>query len=221
MFATTVSAKSLHTSANQLTSPEPFWQKVPSAAAENYLTMVFESFLGQLFPFQGLLLLNKAGQLMQSNTKARELCQALHQATKRSMDSIAANQAAISLPSQVATLCNFLREIRLELPGKPLQLTEDIFLDTGLRVHLKAEWIELGSQDEAYILISLEDITQTAGRRALCDAIRYGLTPRETDVWKLYLQGLSYREVGKQLFITLSTVKKHMKNIYSKRRYED
>ncbi|MEM0978664.1 MAG: helix-turn-helix transcriptional regulator [Cyanobacteria bacterium P01_H01_bin.58] len=181
-------------------------------ASDDYLTMIFESFLGQLFPFQGLLLLNEAGQLIQSNTKARELCQGLNQTTA------AVNNAVITLPSQVETLCKFLADGRLEFPGQPLQLREDIFLGTGLRVHIKAEWINLEGQDTPCILVRLEDATQTAGQRALCDAIRYGLTQRETEVWKLYLQGLSYREVGEQLFIALSTVKKHMKNVHGKRR---
>ena len=130
------------------------------------------------------------------------------------------DQAAFTLPSQVATLCEFLQDIRLELPDQPLQLSEDVFLDTGLRVQIKAEWRELGSQDQPYILVRLEDITQMAGQRALCDAIRYGFTQRETEVWQLYLQGLSYCEVGEQLFITHSTVKKHMKNVHGKRRGE-
>lgn len=221
MPVTTTHRKSLHVRQETLMSqetPDDIWS-LPIMSGD-YLTIIFESFLGQLFPFQGLLLLSEAGKPAQSNAKARELCQALHQATKPSMNSTASSQAAIPLPSHVTTLCEFLREIRLELPGQPLQLSEDIFLNTGLRMHLQAEWIELGNQDDQYILVRLEDITQTAGQRALCDAIRYSLTPRETEVWKLYLQGLSYREVGEKLFIALTTVKKHMKNVYSKRRYE-
>lgn len=186
----------------------------------DYLTMTIESALEQLFPFQGVLLLNEASQPVQSNAKARELCQALCQSSDTPMNRIDTHQAAFTLPSQIATLCEFLQEIRLELPDQPLQLSEDIFLDTGLRVQLKAEWRVLGSQDQPYILVRLEDITQMAGQRALCDAIRYGLTQRETEVWKLYLQGLSYSEVGNQLFIALSTVKKHMKNVHGKRRGE-
>ncbi|NEQ54803.1 MAG: helix-turn-helix transcriptional regulator [Leptolyngbya sp. SIO3F4] len=185
----------------------------------DYLTMIFESFLGQLFPFQGLLLLNQAGQLMQSNAKARELCQMLHQAIVNPSGTPAVNYGAV--PSQVTTLCKYLRNGRLEFPGRPLQLSEDIFLDTGVQIHLNAEWIELDGQNTPCILVRLEDVTQMASQRALCDAIRYGLTQREFEVWTLYLQGISYREIGDQLFITISTVKKHMKNVYSKRRGEN
>ena len=80
---------------------------------------------------------------------------------------------------------------------------------------LNAEWIVL---EEPSILVRLEDMTQSAGRRALGDACRYNLTPRETEVWALFLQGLSYQDISDQLFVTMSTVKKHMKNVYSKRR---
>lgn len=223
MPATTVQNKSsyvIHEVPMPQEADDDIWP-LPVISAD-YLTMIFESFLGQLFPFQGLLLLNQVGQPVQSNAKARDICQALHQASKTPMDMMTAVTRAVitTLPSQIATLCDFLQDIRLELPEQPLQLSEDIFLDTGLRVHLKAEWIELGSQDDQYILVRLEDITQIAGQRALCDAIRYSLTQRETEVWKLYLQGLSYCEVSEQLCIALSTVKKHMKNIYGKRRGE-
>ncbi len=46
------------------------------------------------------------------------------------------------------------------------------------------------------------------------------LTPRELEVLQLVAQGLSNREIGEQLFIALSTVKGHNRNIYSKLQVE-
>ncbi len=43
-----------------------------------------------------------------------------------------------------------------------------------------------------------------------------GLTTREIEIVKLVLGGLSNREIGEQLYIAESTVKKHMSNIFEK-----
>lgn len=43
-----------------------------------------------------------------------------------------------------------------------------------------------------------------------------GLTAREAEIVKLVLAGLSNREIGEQLYIAESTVKKHMSNIFEK-----
>lgn len=184
-------------------------------ATADSLTTIFENFLGQLFPSQGLLLLNKTGQVLQSNVKAREFCHILQDHSIEQGQEL--DLETMLLPDQIAALCAFLVDARLEFPEciSQLQLSEDIFLDNGLRMSLNAEWIAL---EEPSILVRIEDMTQSAGRRALGDACRYNLTPRETEVWALFLQGLSYQDISDQLFVTMSTVKKHMKNVYSKRR---
>ena len=101
-----------------------------------------------------------------------------------------------------------------------IQLNEDIFIDGSVRIHLNAEWIQLGLKDPQHILITIEDLTEVSHQRALFDTYRYNLTLREMQVWELQLQGLSYRQISEKLFITMNTVKKHMKTIHSKRRVE-
>ncbi len=44
----------------------------------------------------------------------------------------------------------------------------------------------------------------------------YGLSLREEEVAGLLLSGLSYREIGERLFISLSTVKTHVERVYRK-----
>lgn len=180
---------------------------------EDSLTTIFETFLGCLFPSQGLLLLDETGQLLQSNTKAREFCHILQNSSTDSQLFLS-NQW---LPRQLRVLCTFLVDALQTFPkqASQLQLRDEIFLENGLRLSLNAEWIAL---EAPCILVRLEDMTQSAGRRALGDACRYHLTPREAEVWTLFLQGLSYQNISDQLFITMSTVKKHMKSIHSKRR---
>lgn len=45
---------------------------------------------------------------------------------------------------------------------------------------------------------------------------RYGLTERETEVLRLITEGLSNGDICEQLFVSLSTVKKHIYHIFSK-----
>ena len=181
-------------------------------SAGDYLSIIFESFLGQLLPSQEFLLLTPSGHVIQSTSKARELCGSIHSVLVSDMVSLKA------LPQPVKQLHQLLMDSRAEFPGLPLQMTEQIMLDNGLQISFNGEWINLEGELSDCILIKIEDVTQTMAQRARCDACRYNFTPRETEVWALHMQGLSYREVGQQLFITMSTVRKHMKSIHSKRR---
>ena len=44
----------------------------------------------------------------------------------------------------------------------------------------------------------------------------YGLSPREHEVLILIAKGLSYQEIADQLFVSITTVKTHASNIFSK-----
>lgn len=125
-------------------------------------------------------------------------------------------QSIAAIPEQIMTLCKYLRESCDDFPDYTLQLYDTAFLPGGIRLYLNVEWIELTDQPTKCILVTIEDLTRIAQHRATADAYRYALTERETEVWKLYLQGLSYREVSDELIIALNTVKKHMKNIFRK-----
>lgn len=45
---------------------------------------------------------------------------------------------------------------------------------------------------------------------------KYGLSTRELEVIKLLIEGKSYKEISGELFISLNTVKTHIRNIYPK-----
>ena len=185
--------------------------------SEDYLDIIFNSFLGQLFPYQGLLLLDETGQLMYSTPKARELCQVLQSGCTLKPPE-GSNHEEIILPHLVTRQYELLIDSRLEFPEHLFQLNEDIFLEPGVRITLNIEWISLQEDCPPFILVRLDDVTQIAQKRATWDTHRYRLTSREREVWTLYLQGLSYHEIGKRLYISRNTVSKHMKSIHSKRR---
>jgi len=45
---------------------------------------------------------------------------------------------------------------------------------------------------------------------------KYGLTEREKEILKHLSQGAQYKEIGSSLYVSTETVKKHIKNIYTK-----
>lgn len=47
-------------------------------------------------------------------------------------------------------------------------------------------------------------------------AVDYGLTKRETEILEQLAAGRNYQEIAENLFISPSTVRKHIENIYQK-----
>lgn len=182
--------------------------------AKDYWDIIFNVFFSELFPFQGLLLLDQAGRLVQSNPRARELCLVL----QKGRDVQSQEQDDAIFPDQVVRHYGTLIANHLKLPDKPFQVNEEICLDKGICIQLTIERVLLGKQRSIYFLVRLEDVTKTACHRACWDAFRYRLTSREQEVRALSLQGVSYQEMGERLFIAKNTVRKHVKSIYSKLR---
>ncbi|ASC71066.1 hypothetical protein XM38_020160 [Halomicronema hongdechloris C2206] len=113
-------------------------------------------------------------------------------------------------------MAHCLLESRQLFPGQPIQLQDQVSLPDETRVSLQAQWIDLGPQQASCIVVILENLTAVAHQQAQIDAWRYGLTEREAQVWERALLGLSYRDIGQELFIALNTVKRHMKSIRRK-----
>jgi DNA-binding CsgD family transcriptional regulator len=51
---------------------------------------------------------------------------------------------------------------------------------------------------------------------AWLNVVAYGLSPREEEVVKLVVRGLSNREISESLFISENTVQRHLSNIFEK-----
>ncbi|MDA0268223.1 MAG: helix-turn-helix transcriptional regulator [Cyanobacteria bacterium] len=181
----------------------------------DYLELIFETFLDQVLPLQGFMLLDQQGNLLQSSPKGRLLSQTLQLDTNGD----AASGEAIALPPQIHHLAQSLVESRSLFPDQDFQLQDDVWLANNSQVCLQAMWVRL-AQHPALIVITLTDVTAAIRQRARFDAYQYQLTPREREVWELHLQGHSYQQMGETLSITLNTVKKHMKSIHGKRRAE-
>jgi DNA-binding CsgD family transcriptional regulator len=166
----------------------------------------------------GVLLVSSQGDVLQSNSCARRICQQLQHAS-----SYQEFQSQPKLPAEIWRVCAALRESRELFPNEKIIPESEITVD-GLTVRIRAQWLfvqpgikSTGDQD-ACILVTLEDQDQTLQNRAIADMQKFGLTPREGQIWALRLQGYSYQEITAKLFITENTVKKHIKSILSKRR---
>ena len=60
------------------------------------------------------------------------------------------------------------------------------------------------------------DIAGNVGEITTADCLAAGLTKREAQIALLVCQGRSNREIGQELFISETTVKKHLSNIFEK-----
>lgn len=146
------------------------------------------------------------------------------------------------LPPMLWSVCQTLLESQKEGAPELLVPEHQIVVapgptDQGLNLRIRAQWLSVvtdplpstheaqtaetvspSSIEYSYILVTLEDREQAIQHLATADQKRYHLTPRETEIWQMRLQGQSYRDIANQLFISQNTVKKHLKNILAKRR---
>lgn len=67
-----------------------------------------------------------------------------------------------------------------------------------------------------YTVTNANSVKMLSGRNITGFADLYGFTTRETDVFSLLYKGFSNQEISDTLIISVSTVKKHIYNIYTK-----
>jgi len=69
----------------------------------------------------------------------------------------------------------------------------------------------MSSQIARQVIIAFKE-----GKDSMKDKSSYGLSEREKEVINLLAQGNNYQQIGDQLFISVDTVRHHIKNIYKK-----
>ena len=148
----------------------------------------------------GFIIVSHTGEIIQINEPAQRICHLL-------------TEAAATLPAEFWQLCqSALRNQNVHNVG----IDADIILPELGAVRVRVQ--NIYQDDPPYFLIVLEDRQQTMRNKALSDAALYGLTERETEVWQMRLRGLAYKEISTTLWISVDTVKKHVKNILAKQR---
>jgi DNA-binding CsgD family transcriptional regulator len=177
----------------------------PSFSQLQLLQAVIEGFI------DGILIVNPKGEILESNSRARELCR---------------SELNSTLPRPILEVCEALVESQKLFPGQRIiPETETVINQVNLRVRVRwlnqdLDQLNAPFQGFPYLLVTLEDRQQTLQNVAIADTQKYDLTAREAEIWQLRLQGQSYQSIASELFITQNTVKKHVKNILAKRRDE-
>lgn len=162
---------------------------------------VIESFI------DGILIVDERGDWVQANAIAQQICDRLTRNKKQTN----------GLPAQIWQVCKAMIENRKAYPGQIAIAEVEIKLDKLTNIRIRAQWLKLKEISYQYLLIILENRFQSLQNLAMIESDRYSLTPREAEVWLLYRANYTRKEIATELFISIDTVKKHLKNIKAKR----
>jgi DNA-binding CsgD family transcriptional regulator len=127
-------------------------------------------------------------------------------------------QPATSIPKELWHLCQSLIESRHLFPDQYWMIESKVFVGSSIAFNVQARWLKLDHIERSCILLSLRDRYQDIKEMVNEESQKYGLTCREREVWLLHRANYTYKQVAIELCITPNTVKKHMKNIYSKQK---
>jgi DNA-binding CsgD family transcriptional regulator len=174
-----------------------------SANARAFFEAVMEGF------WDGILILTQQGEVFHANQRALELCNLLGSG---------ACQSAKTLPPCLWSMCEQVIDGQQVFCDPSLVFTQTLDCIEKRSVRARVQWLALEAAPSPYLLVMLEDQTATARAAAMLESVQFGLTPRETEVWILRSINYSYEEIAEELFITLNTVKCHLKSVYAKRK---
>jgi|688.fasta_scaffold01167_8 DNA-binding CsgD family transcriptional regulator len=158
---------------------------------------------------EGILIINQAGQLLHANHLGQTLAHQLNQWEGTDMAPV---------PPSLWTICSYLLEGRDLFPGNPLILTQDFRGPQGYRLRARVQWLDGTDSETGHFLVMLEDPNSAALSQAQLKALELRLTPREQQVWRLRQRQCSVQSIADELYLSLATVKRHLRQIYSKRR---
>ena len=172
-----------------------------SETDNSLLVGIIESFL------DGILILTKQGDCIQSNSLASQICQQLAP-TKSPFNSV---------PKEIWQVCQALIESQDFYHDQPSNIESEIALESSTTLRIRVRWFQLNEIPHPCLLVILEDRCQSVQKLAISEVDKYGLTSREAEVWLLRRANYSYQQIADELYISINTVKKHMKNIQAKR----
>ncbi|EGJ33036.1 MULTISPECIES: helix-turn-helix transcriptional regulator [Moorena] len=186
----------MYTLTNTLEKSAPQVQQLDNGLLQG----VLEGFI------DGVLILNTQGDLVHSNETARVLCEQLTPNSKH----------FTVVPKEIWRVCQALKESDEFYAHQSVIIDSEITTSHSTTFRIRARWLNLRISEQRYIIVTLEDQRQSIHSIALAEVQKYGLTAREAEVWLLRRVNYSYKEIAAELFVTLNTVKKHMKNILAK-----
>lgn len=154
----------------------------------------------------GVLIVTEQGECIHANEFGRKICHQFSQG----------NSQGNSIPPSIWHVCESLIDSRELFPDQKMIIEAAIELSDLATFRVRVRWLELEKNDTSYLLVTIEDRNQSTHNAAIAEAKKFGLTPREAEVWLLRRANYSYKDIASKLYITLNTVKKHMKSVYAK-----
>ncbi|AFY34557.1 LuxR C-terminal-related transcriptional regulator [Calothrix sp. PCC 7507] len=155
----------------------------------------------------GILIVNAMGELVHANASAHLICSQLNQE----------NRPANFVSPLIWQLCQSLLDSH-GLPSEQLMiLSDEIVLNQSHIFRVRVRLVNLPGFQIPYFLVTIENRSESQRNSAIAEVKKYDLTPREAEIWCLYRGNSSYKDIAAKLYITMNTVKKHMKNIHAKR----
>lgn len=162
----------------------------------------------------GLIILTPQGEVIAANQSARQICDCGMTSPSAASPSATAATPAL-LPAPLWQQCQQLIQQTATQPAQRRVVEFELMLRAShLRVRLR--WLDaaLAPEPESpYLLMTLEERSGS-----LLKLNQSNLSDREREVWQLRIRGCSYQDIADQLYITINTVKKHIKNIHAKQR---
>ncbi len=158
---------------------------------------------------EGILIISQGGQLLYANHLGQTLAHRLNQWEGVDL---------VTLPPGLWTICGYLLEGRELFPDNPLILTQDFPGPQGYRLRARVQWLDRTDSEPGLFLAMLEDPNSATLSQAQLKALEIQLTPREHQVWRLRQQECSIQAIADELYLSLATVKRHLRQIYNKRR---
>lgn len=154
----------------------------------------------------GILILDEQGEIIYANAHAKQICSQLHQ-----------ELATNSVPPLIWKICQILIENSSLFPDKTIVLSDEITAGNSDAFAVRVQRLSLDQFERPCLLVKFENQSHSLQPIAIAEAQIYNLTPSETKVWLLYRANYTYKQIATALYITINTVKKHMKNIHAKR----
>ncbi len=156
----------------------------------------------------GILVFTEQQQLVYASKTAYQVLSQLKQK----------NSASCLIPDEILHICQSLIQSRHLFPEQNWLIEFDIFTSSATKLHICSRWLTVGVVANPCLLLTIEDRQQAMINLVLEEANRYGLTPREKEVWLLQYNNYTYKQIAAELGITPNTVKKHTRSIYAKKK---
>ncbi|BAY07024.1 helix-turn-helix transcriptional regulator [Calothrix sp. NIES-2098] len=155
----------------------------------------------------GILILDDMGKVVHANASAYPMCTQLQQeyGHQKFMHSV------------IWQLCQSLIDKQHLNADNPIVLSDEIVVNPSSIFRIRVRCLNLKITQMPHFLVTIENSHESLKNIAIAEVIKYDLTPREAEIWSLYRGNYSYKDIAAKLYITINTVKKHMKNIHAKR----